>query len=657
MVQDRQYTNSVAEERSSPTAIAGDCVALMVALDHLFRVGPVYHATHAAYLEIARRFQSELAGSVSPQGMLRIAVGREFLLVQSQVLGVECRGIARPHELLNALGIARMEIDATASTQDLHALASLILKYKHEADTSWSFRQLDFSGLPKTVRVAQREFGKRPGLGPRAVIAPEQIQSALSSVVRVLDGRELDARTQETCRHMVQQVFAKIVERLDMDPGFDHVTPGGFERPLEDVLDLGVHALRHALTDLVAVGQGQADLQNLFTAAERALALSDDSASVELMLSVLRQAAAEAGVTESMAQQGHEEVASDHQMPLDQLRRRLAEHAAQMEPLTSLELEGSAEQVSILLQMLMADPPPPVRQRITSELAAVRSERIGTRERQLLTSVVRDLVVCRDHDRLDHILPLLIRPLRRTADDLYGELLLKTCGTLEPGELTAIWPHLVNEILCGLPNAAPQVAAELYRIAGQPEAEAMAGGLQRLERLDTLREKRFATSIFRPPPPELYPVFAVLLNSSKGRLIGKQLYDGFHAHPPNWVAAQVLALRNDYNPRDRDFLVQLLREGGQAQPSDTLRSLASKIITRTLSSLAAERRGEPWVAPAIDALGRLQAHDAATLLREIRQTRRYLLFHTWPAACRFAARRAQIELQGISHSGATGGGR
>ena len=64
-------------------------------------------------------------------------------------------------------------------------------------------------------------------------------------------------------------------------------------RSLEDVLSVGVHAIRHALHDLPADDTG--DLRSLFACAEKAIALSDDRPSVELMLDVLRQSAQESG--------------------------------------------------------------------------------------------------------------------------------------------------------------------------------------------------------------------------------------------------------------------------------------------------------------------------------------------------------------------------
>jgi hypothetical protein len=172
----------------------------------------------------------------------------------------------------------------------------------------------------------------------------------------------------------------------------------------------------------------------------------------------------------------------------------------------------------------------------------------------------------------------------------------------------------------------------------------MQRSLGRLEVLDALGEGSFARRLGVPLTVETAPLCAVLLESSRGDLLGGALLDLLQAAPPPWPGARALPLLGAYHPRHRSFLVRLLREGVRRESTPELRAAAGRLIVEGLPTLPPARRHEPWVPGAIRELGALRVEGARAVLRTILRKRRLLIRRAWPAACRTAAAAANADL-------------
>ncbi|MHB8079679.1 MAG: hypothetical protein ACYDIE_10560, partial [Candidatus Krumholzibacteriia bacterium] len=370
-------------------ASADPCDGLWSALDRLLNIGAFYPAGHVRSEEAARAFLHEMSARLGGAPTLTIDTGRAALAVQGRVTPVESKGAKRLHAMLTALGIARIEIDAAASPVDLHAFSTLLLWSKHQADTAVGFRQISFAGLPPTVRVVQRAFGRRVGGGGGIALRADQVQAAVDGAMQALAGRTLDDATRETLRGLVDRLFTHAAERLEMIAPALGGAHAPINRSLEDVLAVGVHAIRHALNDLPADGAG--DLRGLFGCGERAIALADDRPSVELMLDVLRQSAREAGLEAEGDREGRAEDDALYEIPLAELTRRLTAGAGAPVTAAALTPGDRAEYLAIVLQNLLDDPPPAVFAAATLALRQALATPLAAAERAVVTAGARQL--------------------------------------------------------------------------------------------------------------------------------------------------------------------------------------------------------------------------------------------------------------------------
>lgn len=629
------------------TSFAGreDDARIVASLDRLFSLCALYPADHIRIVEARNEFQQDLAEVIGKSGTLLIEGGREGLFVHSQVLGVEYQGVRRFQELLQSIGINRIEILPSATAEDLHRLASLLLKYKHQAEASQGFRQFEFPDLPSTIRIAQREFGKRHGRAPGNTLGSERIEAAIESTLRILEERDIGEEKLETCQRIIEEVLAKIVERVELESPSPGASGMCFDRSLDDVLELGVHAIQHAMTELLSDDEKIDDLRNLFESAEKAVALSNDRESVELLIDVLQQASREClEEEERSAPEGDDGDESGFELSLEELQKSLADCAASAAPFNSLRLEDLGEHLSNLAQLLFQYPTPKVLTGIGNELSRSLSGKLLPRERRVLLSACRQLLNQPDKALVDRSLPLILKPLRQSNPEYLVRFLFHLDKSSSPGGHENIWPHLVNEILLGLEVEEGKYVRKIHRLTADLPEQIMFQEIPRLERLDAMREGLFSKSIFHPPVKELYPIFAVLLSSAQSAMIGSFLLNGFQTHPMVWTGSEALGFLTEYDPGHRAFFVRLLREAGEAHKSRILQHLAGKIIIEGLPSLPEKRREETWVPNAIHALGVLEIREAVPCLKEILDARKFFMLPLWPAACRRSAREALLVL-------------
>lgn len=526
---------------------------LLIALDRLFGIGVLYPPGHARCVEVALAFQREMAGLLDGSPTLVCEGHRTALTVQGCPVPLGTRGARRLHGILAGLGIARLEIDAGASALDLQELTRLLHRWKHDADATRGFRQLDLTGLPSTARIVQREFSHRA------------------------DDDDPDPESDQ-----VREVFRHTLPKITLSEREPVAVRRELERPPE-------------------------------TAAETA-----PSANL---------AAPFAPPTP-----GEER---DRTSSAIELRHRLEALANSADRTVIAPAADRAEQLAVLLQLLLTTPDAAARAVIENRLREELPERPRRRERAVLLGALQKVLASGDAAAVDRLWPLLTPSLRRQTP--LGPLLLEVCRALPPASRSAIWPQVTNEILGGMEGEDVDTLRELSAWAGSLPEDAMRPELARLERLPALREGAIARRLFQPPLAELRPVFAALLHGSRGETIAALLLEGLRAQPPPWPGAPALAFLRAQTARHRAFLAQWLRESGHDTHSPDLLATAGAIVGAGLRSLPRRQRHEPWVSEAVSSLGALPVAGAAELLTRIRREKRWRLLPAWPGPCRRAA--------------------
>jgi hypothetical protein len=323
---------------------------------------------------------------------------------------------------------------------------------------------------------------------------------------------------------------------------------------------------------------------------------------------------------------------------LDELRQALRRCAAQASEPVNLIADDRQEELSILMQMLRTDQKPQVQVRIQKHLRENLKAELQPAEWRIVVEGVHLLVRQRDEERLSGALVMMTDALRRSEFTSSLALLRDVCRDCPLDELAILWPYVINEILVCGKHPDPMAFRELCEIVAKLPPEGMERGLPKLQHLEALRDQHFALDVFVPPPTVLYPIFAQLLDTSRGAFIGERLVNGLRRSPPGWVGEAVLPLMSRFHPKHKRFLAELLRTTGQSRPSKTLLESAGRIIGELLPALPHNRRGRAWVPGSIRSVSRLPVPNARAVLQGIVRGRRLWVFPEWPSACRKAAR-------------------
>ena len=644
MVQNQGNMEKVSAEEKSITVGEERHVELVGKFDRLFNTCSIYPAGHVRFGGAERSFREALIKAVGGDRMLCIDGDRESLLVQSHEVSRSFPEVEHLHGILTSLGIARVEMDTAYTRQDLYDFITLLLRHRHEVEAARSFRQFEFKDLPPAIRVFQREFGKRVSNVSGRTFRNEQIGAAVENSLEALEGHNLDEEERAACQRWVENVFTKVADRFEVGAAPRSGSKGAFTRSLEDVLGLAANAVQHAVTEMFSGNRQAGDMQHLYGAAEKAVAFSENEDAVKIMVKVLQHASRDAAEnSKSTARENSGGDDCGYNLSLPELRRSLAECAALAEPVDTLESEDRSEHLSVLLQILLDYPTPKVLAGIGRELNRFLSGDLQTRERSVLSAAIHELLGRMDYALIDRSLPLLLRPFRRLRS--VSDFLLNICRPSSLPELEAIWPHMVNEILMGLEGEGSVKVMELHRQAVGLSEAGMREEVLRVECLEAIQENRFSRQIFRPPIPELFPIFAALLSSSRTAAIGQFLLKGLQTHPPGWAGAEALLFLKEYNTSCQEFLIKLLHDHSKKGVSKGLQRMAAAIIVDALDSLPEDCRVEPRVPKAIRALGSLSFRKVEPILLKVLKSRKYLFLHTWPAACRRSARQALRELR------------
>jgi len=614
------------------------------AFDRLLTVGSFYPPEHVQCRDVAAEFRRQLVSALGGRPALRITVVPDGIMMQSERLESRVPGVRRIGQLLSSLAVDRMEIDASVALDELLAFAALMIKLRLQAMTSSRFGQFDFKDFPPSIRIHQREFGKRLRGTPVKASGRSGAEAAVAHVLHALQGLKASDEKPAAWLEMVEGLLKKAVTRVDTSYAPGTGPQGGFARSLDQVLDLGAEAIQRAAVDLFSqAGDGIDELQSLFFSAEKALALSDNPETMEIMLDVLRKAARESGepAEDSSPREEIEMSETECELSVSELCGALEDYAP-----ASLTLEMTAsgdrsEMLRILLEFLFQKTSEKTSIRVREEIVEQLSGDLTPGERSALVTALKGLAVAVDRARIDIYLPFIVHSLRQFESRAATAFLVELCGDRDPEVLGAVWPHLVNEaLLCAEPLTSP-LTGRLHELIAEVPRDLILKEAHRLYAAETLGTGEISKDLMRPPVPQLCSVFECLLFSPRADLIGSVLLRGLQARPPDWPEAAALGLIPTYATSRRAFLIEVLRALPTGDRSSDLEEMAGSVILERLPALTRRQRSESWTPRAIEALGRLKTQGSDRFLEAIMKGRRLWIFPDWPGPCRAAARRAR----------------
>jgi len=640
-------TAEIDESVVDPRAVAD----LMAALEQVCRIGVFYPPGHALCDQAAERFLSAVSLVAGKSPSVRFETKSDSLFVQRIELDEDLTGVASFYELLDQLGIARIDIDCEISAAELHEFVTKLIAFRKQLRGAHGFRHIEIDGLPAAVRIHQREFLASPGAESTDDGSEDPSQPRLDTLLAALESRGLDGSQIARCRRLMEAIPADLetrrsaegnlpqvswadVEKLlarfaQQNPGVDGdiETPGGPEQPSS--LD---------------------ELTSVFEALDKDDANANAREAIDLVLSLSKRPNSESvsSSTQNVDDKKHSRRPTSNEsdeMSLDELRAELSVCAAQADGPANLKSEDRGEELSILMLMLRSDQRLPVQARIEKKLREIVASSLSPVEWQILIEGVRQLLTPQERDRLADTSVMIMEALRCSPHRSPLAFLRDVAQGCEQSRITTLWPLIVNELLLNDRRTDTAVFGELCELVGSLNTEVMQATLPQLEQLEALRERKVTTDIFAPPPRALYPVFSQLLESSHGPFLGKQLVIGLRRSPQGWLGDAILPLISRFTPRHRQFLAGLLWQEDNDRPSTTMKDLAGRILAESLPALTSEQRKQEWVPNTIRMVARLPVPNGEPILHRIAYDKRFSFISEWPFACRAAARETLAELR------------
>jgi hypothetical protein len=520
------------------------------------------------------------------------------------------------------------------------------------------FRQIEITGLPRSVRTRDREFLARNRDETEAAADETRGDGpGLETLMTALEGRGLDRRQLLLC----QQFLTALPEQLE------NQRLSGAELPQttwKDVENLLVRAVRHrSFEKAAAVAQRMAiekDLGDLMSVFEE---IVDDQVehrnwreALDLLLALNRRTVSrevDAEVVE--ASNGVRPFAGD-QPSIARLCEAVSEIAGTPPPSPSAILpDDHREELALLLQMLQFAPSLPAQSRLQRRLDEIVGSGLDQDRVAMIARGVASLVAMPAIEHRDAAIGLVLETIRRRRRGAVAALVVEVGRLTSAGDMANLWPHVVNELLMAGPEVGDpvleQLAALVRRWPGReygPDARALAYAEQatRLAGLEAMHEGRLVQTAATRVPADLRPVFGHVLAAVESRALGAWLLEHLRADPGDGPGRWTLPLLGGFRSRDHGSLVELLLDAGEGAPSVSLREWGAAVATTELPKLPARRRGEAWVPEAVAALAHHVGGAADQVLAAIVAERRLWVLPAWPAACRRAAREAMARRPG-----------
>lgn len=652
-------SSTIERDPTSPAdapqpVLAREHAELLAALDRMLTVGSYYPPGHEKYREVAKAAHRAVVLAAGPQGVVAIEVTETGLALGASFAPADGREAKRLHKLLLPLDVALLEIDQDASAEDLHAALLALKKQQAELGSSRTYRAIEVTGLPASVRVTSRQLyvkmrhklvgsgGTRPNVD---AFDPNSIPDAM--LVATPDGQRLEREFLAVVRGIMTGADPQKLQKLHETP-IDRIS----QVLGEWIPDAAIRAMKDIIDRLAETNSDPMVLEALVGHAAKALELTGDSAMVELAFERLRVEREVKGESRPLLEnrprpRGVKRSPVVYTMTRAQLGALIDEVSAAVRPIEDLDAQTNADCLGICYQILATAPSPDLAEQVTGLMKAlVADDRCSLHDLEVARDALRSAFRQGWNEHTPALARALLEPMRLLRPEKLGWLWLAVWeGLLEPAHREAAWPFLVNDLLLGLEWEDPTAKLQLFGELTDLDVCDRLDLLARLETLPALLEKKIDDSFFAAPAPLLYPVYRLLLRSSLSEELGPRLLARLAEQDAHPLVSHLLACLGHWDRGHLRLYQAMLDQGTAERVTPALADQAGRYLRAIITRLDDEELTQPWVPGAIEWLSRLRAGGATEILRDIVQERRWLFIPVWPAAAREAARAALESLE------------
>ncbi len=624
-------------EKSPQSESAVDTIALndfMNSLQRLFKIGIYYPSGHVILDKATDRFMKQIVEVAGDNKAVKMQVFSNTIILEGIQLDPEQPFVRDFNTMLSTLGISTLSIDKQISMRELHDFIRKMLAYKAKIKNVKQFTQVEVSDLPISISVEQQEFLSRGGSQERSAESTENLETFVESLANYgLNESEI-----HQCRTLLDSLPKKLA-RSDID--------------LDDLPYASWDDVAHLLARAIRGGKGvdkdgkltmvsQSNINALASILKKLeLDTQDKKAreAINLLVSVIKKPLP--GSDDSKPINLDEQKKVFPKTPyIDLAELQKFADSQKVNPKVLAKIPDSTtdnETLSIMLQLARFEQPIANQIRMQQFARETLSGRLSEKTWDILSGGIHTIAQDGNINRLAQTLRVIVEPLRQSK---YGNTLqlfqsiLKLCGEKET---RIIWPFLVNELLVEGSTKDKIMYHQLCQNAARVANTHMMAALPQLKNLEAFQEYKIASDIFHAVSPSCYPLFAFLFKTDIERYIGERVIGGLRRNPRDWLIKAVAPMLDLNIQEHKLFLYSYLRQASQKVITESLKKIATQIITVALPALSQERRSEQWVENTIAAMAQLPAESTNQVLREISGKKKLLFIPEWPSSCRKAA--------------------
>lgn len=617
-------------------------------MQRLFKIGIYYPKGHAILDKATARFIGHLTALAGDTPSVTLEDQGNELLLEGIQLNAKIPFVQEFNSILSALGISKISIDRNISVSDLHIFVRKMLVYKSKMLNIKEFALFELSDFPPSITIKKKEFLARKDRSisdDRSGEAAENLEILNQSLVDFgLNEKEIDQ-----CISLVESLPEQLVGTQDIS-----TLPSA---SWDDIARLFVDAIKGE-SPTATIPQKQATarsniniLLSILKKIESEVHDKNSQKTINLLTSIIKKPFLDKNYAHPEKKRtSHPTSPEITNISIKQIQNYIDKAKVKKNAVTNIpESSWDNEILGIIMQMAQHSQSIQNQVHMQQFFREILAKAIPQKTLEILACGLLDIVRQEKPALTTLILRQLIEVFRRSKhiNSLQFFLFTVEMGNEDDGRI--LWPYIVNEILIQGSSIDPVSYQPLCQFAANYPFEEMNTRLPQLQSLEVYQENNIAPDIFHAITPSCYPLFAFLLKTDIERYLEDRILGGLRRHPADWLMKALVPLLDLSKQEHKFFLHSYLRQGSHTLISASLKTVATKIITQSLSTLAQERRGETWVQSTISALAKIPTSESRNLLEEIASRKKMLFLSDWPVECRKAAEKALISTKKSRH--------
>lgn len=607
---------------------------LMTSLWRVFKIAVYYPDGHPAADQTLASFSHALNRVVGKKEIfLQFNIDESGISLQGIELDINLSPVAYFHDLLHELSISSLAIHRDITTAELRHFISRILFLRAEAKSSRSFRAIEMSDLPETIRTEQKKF-----LSVRSASDDEgsgdSSHTTIDYLLSALKEHGLKQQQLAMCRDLLESIPATLEERTIKESDLPSVTWSDVEILLRRAAD-SIQSSKNgsAAKDLSGKSYNIDILVAILKSFDNTDGRAKSHEAIDLLVKLTKGTSVPSKLQKPLSSRGEAGI----NITPDTIKKILpAMHAYHLPD--DLRENDRREELSILIQMLGRENRLQAVVKTHELLRAALHSPLDPDELRIVIYGMRHLLTKLDDEELRRALLMILEIIRRSGFTSPLSLLLEVSRGLAAPEFVLLWPYMVNEILIEGPSRDPKLFHHLCLQAARLPIPHMRKQLPLLRTLEACSKKRISANIFSPPPAELHALFRLLLGTTDAKYLYERLINGLRQKAFCWLDEAVAPLLDHMHPVHRQFISQLLQQDDPLNPSPSLKKIGAGIIIESLPRIPEEQRMEEWIPVSIAALAKAKNPGAPKMLNGILKEKNFLVIPEWPGPARKAAR-------------------